>query len=210
MATKLYLPSTGVALVDPAWSVSWYNATSASAAKLKAVTTRIASSMVTKSMTDTDVTDRHFAFGMWVTEKLIAQAIAAQTLTCSIKCRETSTSNNMKLHWIVRLLHDDGTFGSSIIAFRDQTVEVSITANSRFDTLTTNAVTALNGDRIIIEMGLGGDPGSGASHDSSMIIGDDSATDLNAASNDTGIRNPWVNFANTLTFMDRRTFVTHQ
>jgi hypothetical protein len=212
MPTRFYLPSTGAADILPAWSVSWYDATSFSAAKLKAVTARISSVMTTKTMTDLDVTDRHFACGMWVSDRLAPQTIAVQALSCSIKCSETSNSNNLLLHWIVRLIAADGITFRTIISFRQDGTEVPLTASiaSRYDTLNTTLATAVGGDRIVIEVGLGGDPSTTFTHNGSMIIGDDSATDLNAADADTGIRNPWVEFANTLTFMRDRVFVTHQ
>jgi hypothetical protein len=44
---------------------------------------------------------------------------------------------------------------------------------------------------------MAGDPGVG-DHDSSMIFGDDSATDLDAADDDTGADNPWIEFEQNL------------
>jgi hypothetical protein len=213
MATKFYLPSTGTATVDPAWSTSWYNATAYSASKLNAVTTKISSAMSTKSMTEADVTDRSFAVGMWISDRLKPQAIAAQTVTISIKCSEDNAKNNLYVKWIIRLLHADNTYGDTILAFTADGLELALTAAiaSRFDTQTSTAVTAVGGDRIVIEIGTGGDPASGGgSHNASMIIGDDAAADLDAADADTGVDNPWVNFGTTtLEFMRDRNFVTH-
>ena len=212
MATRLYLPSTGAAEVDPAWSVSWFDATSASAEKLRAVTTRILSEMVTKSMTDTDITNRHYAFGMWVSDRLNSQTIAAQNISCSIKCSETFIGNNLFVHWIVRLLSSEGVYKGDILSFRQDLTEIPIPVNmgSRYDFITTTSQLADGGDRLVIEMGLGGNPATYYYHNGSMIIGDNSNTDLNAANDDTGIRNPWVEFSNTLSFMRKRIFITHQ
>lgn len=169
--------------------------------------------MTTKSMSDSDLSDRSFAMGMWISDRLKPQAIAAQTVTISIKCSEADAKCNLFVKWIIRLLHADNTYGDSILAFTAGGSELPLTAAiaSRFDTQTSTAVTAVGGDRIVIEIGIGGDPApSTGTHSSSMIIGDDAANDLDAGDGDTGVDNPWVNFGTTtLEFMRDRNFVTH-
>lgn len=216
MATIFYLPSSGTLSpgLDPAWSDSWYDATSMSAQKLPlVVTTHGSTGMITKSMTDDgDVSNRSHAAGMWISNRLAPQAIAAQTLTMSIKCSETDAKNNLVVKWIIRLLHADGTYGDSILPFAADGTEAPLTAAiaSRADSQTSTLVTAVGGDRIVIEIGLGGDPGSGGgSHAGSIIIGDAATNDLSGDA-DTGIDNPWVNFGTTtLVFMRDRHFITH-
>lgn len=214
MATKLYLPSTGAAVILPAWSVSWDGGTaSGGASKLKAVTTPISSSMATVSHVDTDVTDLHFYFGMWVSDRLAPQVIAAQAISCSIKCSEATAKGNMSLHWIVRCVAANGTTFQTLFAFNNDGNEVPLTAAiaSRYDSVTSTATTVNGGDRIVIELGLGGNPlGTVDYHNSSMIIGDNGDADLLGSDGDTELHNPWVNFANTLTFMRDRNFITHQ
>jgi hypothetical protein len=209
MATKFYLPASGTAGQDPAWSASWYNATGFTAAKLKAVTTKINSGLVTKSLTEADITDRHFASGMWISEPLSAQTIAGGTvITCSIRCSEDNAKNNLSLHWQIRLLQSDGTtYRGNVIAFTDDTTEAYTSLRSLTGSVTLAAspggdVTVGVGDRLVIEMGIGGDPASGGgSHNSTMSIGETSAgADLDASDADTGEDNPWVNFSNSLTF----------
>jgi hypothetical protein len=205
MATKFYLPSTGTAEQNPAWSASWYNATGFSASKLKATTSKPNSGLVTKTLTEANLTDRHFAVGMWISEPLVAQSIASGTIiTCSIRCSEDNLKNNLSLHWIIRLLQNDGvTYRSNIFAFNNDGLEFATSLTSRADSITLGgAVAVSDGDRLVIEMGIGGDPASGGgSHNSTISIGETSAgADLDASDADTGADNPWVNFSNSLTF----------
>jgi len=203
LATKFYLPSTGSTDIDPAWSASWYGTTEMSPSKLAAVTTKISSADATKTLTDADLTDRHYCAGMWVSARLAAQTIAAQTIGISIKCSEDNAKNNMFLHGIIRVVQIDGvTYRGTLLSFFEDNTEFPLTASraSRYYSATSSALVVYAGDRIVIELGPGGDPQTGGgSHNSDMIIGDNNGSDLDAADADT-TGDPWVNFANTLTF----------
>jgi len=67
------------------------------------------------------------------------------------------------------------------------------------------------GDRIVIEIGLGGDPISTSAHSGAMTFGDNNAADNVGTDGDANNRNPWVNFATTtLVFMGRRVLLPHR
>lgn len=202
MATKFYLPSSGAAALTPAYSASWY-AGSASPEKLEATTTKPNSGLVTEALTDADLTDRHYYFGMWVSSKLSAQTIASQTITGSIRCSEDNAKNNMSLHLIIRVVQSDGTtYRGTLVSFTDDATEAYTSLRSLTFSVVSSELAIQDNDRIVIELGLGGDPQSGGgSHNSTMSIGETSAgADLDASDADMGADNPWVNFANTLTF----------
>jgi len=207
MATKFYLPSSGTASQNPAWSASWYNATGFSASKLYCYETKPNSGLSTKTLTEADVTDRHFAVGMWISRPLAAQTILNGTvITGSMQASEDNAKNNLSLHFIIRLLQSDGTtYRSTIIAFTDDVTEANSSLRSLAFTATLGgdvAVTA--GDMIVIELGIGGDPASGGgSHNSTMRIGETtSGTDLAYTDADTSATAiPWVDFSQTLTYI---------
>lgn len=214
MATKFYLPSSGAAAATPAWSTSWYNATGFSAEKLAAVTAKANSGLVTKTLTEADVTDRHFAVGMWVSDMLAAQTIANGTvITGSMQASEDNTKNNLSLHWIIRLVGSDGTtYGNTVVAFSDDATEANATLRSlAFTNTLSGGVSVTAGDRLVIELGIGGDPASGGgSHNSTMRIGETTAgadlayTDADAST--TAV--PWINFSNSLVFLSCPTVTT--
>lgn len=77
----------------------------------------------------------------------------------------------------------------------------SSTLTNRRDTATSSSLTVEAGDRIIIEIGTGGNPNTGATHSSTISYGDDSGTDLPENDTETAANNPWVEFPNTITFL---------
>lgn len=195
--TKFYLPSTGNADISPTDDAGWSHLASGVLGPLNAVTTKIGSAMATISYADTDTSSRVIRFGMWVSAALPAVTITAQTVGISVKCSETDTSNNMYLYlkiWVATpALAERGV----ILALQSDDTEAPTTIGSRYHSATSGQVIASGGDRIVFEIGMAGDPGVG-DHDSSMIFGDDAATDLDASDGDTGTDNPWINFTQDL------------
>jgi hypothetical protein len=204
-ATRFYLPSTGAAAVEPAPDAAWEDTTIA--ARLKAVVTKIASAMTSIVFDDADNTDRDVLFRQYVSDPIAAQTIAAQALAFQMRCLENNGSSNLYTSIGIRVVSNDGTSvrGTILAVTRDATEVVASVFTNRRLTATTTEVVAEAGDRIVIEVGLGGDPSSGG-HDSSISIGDDSATDLGANDTDTAAYNPWVEFINTMTFQTTQSY----
>jgi hypothetical protein len=69
---------------------------------------------------------------------------------------------------------------------------------NRSDSTTSTEVIAQAGDRLVIEIGTGGDPGLSGAHDSSLGFGDSAASDLPEDITTTTALNPWVEFAEDL------------
>lgn len=204
-ATRFNLPSTGAAAVEPTPNASW-NDTSIHA-HLKCVTTKITSAMTTRSFSDADETNKNILFNQWVSDPIAAQTISAQTIKIQMRCSEVNAKNNLFLTWAVYVFNNAGDTlrgtvvplqrdGTEVIASTDPATE----AVNRGDSATSTQVISQDGDRIVVETGLGGDPALGGTHSGSIIIGDDSGTDL--PENDTGTlpNNPWLQFTNEITF----------
>src|SRR5512146_1664058 len=122
MATRLYLPSTGAAAISPAYSASWTD-TAQAGSRLKCVTSRISSAMSTKSISDAVSTAADILIQQWVSDPLVTQTIAAQTVDHSIKVSETANNNNLFRKTIIRVAKPDGTYRGTLVAFRADDVE---------------------------------------------------------------------------------------
>jgi len=212
MATKFYLPITGAAPITITPSASWTGAASAwIGSQMKCVTTRINSALTSYANVGTSSTDAHYYFGIWVSDRLAAQNLPQQTLSLAIRNNETSARNNLQLHFIVRAVAANGTTFQDIVAFTDEGSERGTTAGVSFWTGNTTALSISGGDRIVIEIGLGGDPLGSDVHSGAMTFGDNNANDNVGTDGDTNNYNPWVNFGTTtLAFMRRRVFFPHR
>jgi filamentous hemagglutinin len=208
VATRFYLPWSG----SPAVSVtksSYWNGTQNSAeaddfASFAAVTTRISSTMTTVTLNgNTDAGNTNYCFGQWVSAPIDAQTIGAQTIKIQARALEESSRANQVIALSVRVVSGDGTtVRGTVLEARDASEVVNVLTN-RGHSATSTSVSASAGDRIVIEVGMGGDPTTGSggdSHDGDMSFGDDSGTDLPEDNTTTAANNPWVEFANTITF----------
>ena len=205
MATRFYLPSTGAAAVSPAYSARWED--TSIAAGLKCVTVKISSAMTTVSFVDVDATNKDILFRQYVSDPISAQTIAAQTVRYQIRGSEIGLGNNLLADIDIRVVSNDGTVvRGTILSTRAAGGEYNTTLENSFVTTTSSTeVIASEADRIVIEIGQGGDPDVGGTHSGSLSIGDDSGTDLPEDGTDTNPYNPWVNFANSITFTSSTT-----
>lgn len=196
--TRFYFPSTGAAAVSPSFETGWEDTSIAT--RLKTVTTKIASAMTTVAFSDLDITDRDVLFRQYVGDPLIAQTINAQTLRMQIRGLETLSTNNMFVTWVVKIVSNDGTTVRGIlVAITRDDVEVDATTlTNRSLTATISSLEILDGDRLVVEIGTGGDPTT--VHDSSLRIGDADATDLLEDDTTTADNNPWLEFQQALIF----------
>lgn len=206
-AVRFYLPSTGTPAVSPAYDSGWED--QSIAARLSAVTSRISSAMTQVDFTDADATLKDILFRQYVTQQLPAQTITAQTIKFQMRGLEGHANNNMFIRVNIRSWNGVSTF-QTILSMANCPLELTTTIMNRTLSTTSTEVTIGENDRIVIEIGTSGDPGSGRAHTSSLSIGDDHATtDLGENNTDTAAYNPWLEFASLqLTAAQRRVFVT--
>lgn len=206
MVTRVYLPSSGAAPISPAYDSAWED--TSAAARLAAVTARISSSMTTFEFLDADLSNRDVLAYQYILGPLAAQTIGAQTVLWQIRCQEGNSSNNMFTALGIRAVASDATtFRGTLLAVTLDATEIATTGLvNRAFSATTSSVTVQDGDYLVLEIGAGGDPtgantGSfGSGHDYRLRIGDASASDLPEDDTDTNDYNPWIEFANTITF----------
>jgi hypothetical protein len=202
MATRFYLPSTGTPDISPSISAEW-EATH-SLIRQNAVTTKIASAMTTIARTtDGNADPQDICFVQYISDPIAGQTISAQTLKFQMRQYEYATGANLFTAIGIRVLSGDGgTVRGTILAVSQDDTELAVdTLTNRQFSATTTEVVAQEGDVIVIEVGYGGDPSPASQrHNGAISIGDDSATDLGENNTDTAAYNPWVEFANTISF----------
>jgi len=198
MATRFYLPSTGAAAVSVTPDAAW-DATGSAQSALACVTTRIESAMANGS------TVSPFTGENWLARQFVSGPIGAGEISGTIKgwIRAASTEDSNETTVLgVRVVSGDGaTVRGTLLAVGEYgSLGISTGTPSSTDlanAFTLDAVTAQNGDRIVIELGVSEGAGSepfGAHY----VYGDDSGTDLAESGSNTNPHNPWVEFSDTL------------
>jgi len=200
MATRLYLPSTGTAAVSPAFDAGWDNTDDA--VRRPTSTVKAGSTMTTIQYRDNSNKNENHLIRQYVSGGIDAQTIAAQAIKFQARWLEDNANDDQFATIGIRVVSSDGsTVRGTILAVTRDDVEMSSTAlTNRQFTATSSSVSAQAGDRIVIEIGTGGDPTGGNSHNVDYRVGDVAASDLAEDDTSTTDNNPWVEFANTITF----------
>lgn len=214
MATRFYLPSTGVAAVSPAFGSGWES--TANADRIAMVTTRINSAMTTKDGAGDAGADQEQLLRQYVSAPL-----AAQTLSGSVKGVArfiSTTAGNGRPAIRIAKCANDGTSVVEILAitFSSNNIDLppatatSLT-NRRFEegaddfVLNFADVTITAGDRLIVEPGYR-DHTTNTGRFVSISFGDNSGTDLPEDETTTAANNPWVEFSADISFQGAGAF----
>lgn len=160
--------------------------------------------MTTKSYSDSDATDQNILFFQFVGNPMNAVQSGTPSLTINMRCSETSTDNNLFLCATARLVRENGSDYATpkvLKTFTLDNTECATTLTSRSLALSSITDTAIDeGDRLVLEIGLSGDPAPGASHSGAISYGDDSATDISLISDSTTDPNNPVANLNTSSY----------
>lgn len=197
MATRFYFPSSGAPPVSPAYDTNWDDTTIGDRRNL--VTSKSSTAVLSRQFTDTDSTDKDILYRQYVSAQLAEQTISAQTISFVISAIESSGSNNLYLAISIRSWNGS-TFQTLLSLTRDDTEIESAYYCSRILTASTTSIDVAEGDRLVVEIGVGGDPNPSGSHDSYLRVGDN-YFDLDASDTDTGTQDVgWIEFPNTISF----------
>lgn len=200
MATRFYLPSTSAAPpISPVGS-GW-DTTADGFVRRKMDTVKTSTAMTTHSHTDADDTDNNCWFRQYISHRVLAaQTIDIQTIKFQLRGRNPTSLNDQHLAWGLRVIGPDLTERGTILATgRDDIQLAEGTITNRSFPRTSSAVTALRGDYLVLEVGVGGNPAAGG-HDTDLSFGDDNASDLPEDNSTTTALNPWMEFANDIVF----------
>ena len=200
MATRFYFPSSGSAPVSPAYSGSWDNTDDAQ--RLPCYDSAQGTSMSTVAYFDSDVGNTDHLIRQWVSEPITAQTISVQTIEFQMRCQEGAVQDNQFIAICIRVVSNDGSSvtGTILDVTRDGTEISASSLQNRRLTASTTQVTSNANDRIVIEVGCGGDPLGSADHDVDIRIGDNGGSDLPEDDTSTNDYNPWLEFPNDITF----------
>ena len=196
--TRFYLPNTGEAAVLPAYTSGW-NTTYAS--RIKLVTSKISSAFVTQDIQPGTGTTGYYLVRQYISDPLKAQTISG-SIRGQIRCRATAGANAASNRLYAKIMSNDGTvqrgnltngaaYGASY--FLNQLTDKSICQETAMLT-----VTAQEGDRLVIEIGLykadAGNMRLGQEY------GDPVASDLPISETDTNQYCPWVELSGQIRF----------
>ncbi len=154
---------------------------------------------------DLDNTNKDILFAQFISDKLSAGQIITGSQIISAQClvSETDPKNNMFFTIGIRVIAANGiTIQKTILNVNRGVTEAdpfAIVNRSIFVNASATNYTTVSGDRLVIEMGMGGDPNNvGGVHDSIMIFGDVGSPLPQDESSTSGY--PWVQLTDTISF----------
>lgn len=206
MATRFYLSAAAETVpISPTPDAGWED-TSILARVLTDVVKR-SLAMTSVDFADTNAANRDVLFRQYISKALTAGQTITGSQAIKAQCRvfEDAITENMFFTVGIRVLAADGTtVQKTVLAVTRDDVEASANSLENRQFTATSAATnytTVSGDRLVIEIGMGGDPALFSQHDSTMSLGDDSGTDLAEDNTAADPHNPWVQLTDTLTFV---------
>jgi hypothetical protein len=207
MATRFYFPDALAADLSPTIGSEWEHQNVVRRALLLAPdTSALATTAYTPDTADHLVDqDAHH-------RQYVSAPIAAQTVSGNVKaqfqCLEANAGNNLFLTVKVFVCGSDGATKETLLAItRDPTLEVGTALTNRtFSSIALASATVEEGDRVVVEVGLGGTPtasGGTQGHNGSLRWGCSAAGgDLPENDTDTGTTlRPWIEFDDDIVFL---------
>lgn len=206
---RFYLPSSGspVPAITPAFDSGW-EATVITPLRLRTHTTKTNTAMSSLTFSDSDLSSRDILFRQYISDPIQAVDIINPTIKFQIRAsEETGTAQDMFTSLHVRVVQADGSPRGTVLAVTRDDVELTLNTptNRQFATTSATTVNAQYGDRLVFEIGTGGDPSS-YGHDSEVRIGDlTSAADLPESDSGTTDLDPWIEVSTDIRFTTEAT-----
>lgn len=203
--SKFYFPSSGSPAVSPAYSASWYN--SSYVTRYALVYNKISSAFTSDIHTQIGGTG-YKLFKQYVSPAMVAQTVAAGTITGQMKCYcgTSGASNYSYLSVKVRVCNSSGTITQEITNIFKSNSFFSTSYNSGLLTNrkildgasnpTYSSFTVSEGDRLVLELGYY----NATSVQIRFRIGDNSSTDLPEDETTSSDYCDWIQFSNGILF----------
>ncbi len=202
--TRLYFSSSAVPPISPGFDSNWEETSSA-------VRRNMSPTKTTSSMVDETATSAALAEDELIIQ-LIGPPMKAQTinpLNLGFKCYARAARGTLIVTAVSRIVakvisNDGSTVRGTCLSFGDKSTGTNWNTTDRNKAFVdgddaTASVSALLGDRLMIELGLN----HTASVDTAQInIGDNSGTDLAEDETTTTANNPWLEIAQNIFFED--------
>jgi hypothetical protein len=215
MATKIYLESSGTPGSAPDYDAGWTNTTFA--VRRNADYNKDKTTLTTSRVYDSDTAVQYLLIGQWITPALTTgqTVTGGQAIAIVARAFEYNASSNLFLCWSVKIVSADGSSVRKVLtAIKNDATELVSTGTLTSRTDSTSSVagnyTTQAGDRLVIEIGVEGDPTGSYIHDGSVNFGSSSASDLAMSDGVTTANNPNLTLTDTLTFLDYRSINTTQ
>lgn len=198
--TRFYLPSTGDAGASPTFTAAWEE--TASAIRRRLVTAKTNTAMTALPITSSAVAG-DLLFAQYVSDPLQGDQTIDQAVLCQVSADEALGTADAVSRIVLYVVNGDGSaVRGTLLSIGDYSAvtewHTSLRNKIFADGRNPTSVAALNGDRLVLEVG--------ANHAAAAValeieIGDSDATDL-AVSDETvtATNNPWLQIQQALTF----------
>lgn len=206
MASRFRFPSSGASPTpSQAFRGGWTQTGSASRLPLEYGARGNTGSNTSSNGGGTDQALETLLRAQWVSAQLYGQTISVQTVKAQFQGNEDNLLNDLFLYIYVGVCDSTGSIlRGTVVTLTADNLELNLTTSqNRSFSATCSSVAMQDGDRIVVEVGHGGDNQAGGSHTGAVKIGVNSAgTDL--AEDDTDVTasnvDPWLEFV-TDTFL---------
>ena len=154
-----------------------------------------------------DTTSKDALNKVFISDALDAQTISGN-ITAQFQCLEANANNNLSLTLVIKVVSNDGgTVRATLLAITRDASEVNTALrNITFNSTALSSYTNIAGDRLQVEVGLGGSSTAGSgtnAHNGSIRFGGNASSgDLPVDETQTGTTyRPWIQFSNTIDFL---------
>ena len=215
MATRFYLPETLAGQVTPPApsGTDWEHVNTGPPVRylLRGPdTSALTSTAYTPDAAD-HLIDQDACHRQYVSEALVAQTVSGN-IKAQIQCLEANAGNNLFLTLKVLVCTNSGgsTVGTLLAITRDTTTEIGTSLTNRnFPSTALTSTAVSTGDRLVIEIGVGGLPvaaGGTQGHNATLRFGcNASSGDLPEDDTQTGTTyRPWIEISTNLQFLADR------
>lgn len=207
MATRLYGVASAAAPVSPGFDAGWSSTSGAVRRKLS--TSKSAATETRAGVAVTSGAGNETLGFQLISEPLDGAQSVSGTVSIAVRWRELATSDNIqaRVRKVYVVSNDGSTVRGTCLALGNHSVttEPTVTTLAGFPFANATAITtvsALDGDRIVVELGLGMTT-TGTTPQYDMVIGG-SGTDHTLAEQNTAGTVPWVEFSANLVFQPVR------
>jgi hypothetical protein len=207
MATRFYLSASGETVpISPSPDAAWENVSIFS--RVLTDVTKRSLAMTSVSLDDNTEDNKDIIFRQYISWPLTAgQTITgSQAIKAQCRCSADTAFNLQHMYLTIgsRIIAADGsTVQKTVLPVTRDNTEIGVSLVNRQFTATsaTTNYTTIAGDRLVIEIGTGGDPNTGLDHDTTLSLGDNHEFDLPEDDSTVTTRNPWVELTDSLTFV---------
>jgi hypothetical protein len=211
MATRLYLPNVAAPPVTPTFDAAWGVTASADRASTRSQKLHGTPVVAKTSGTETSTSPINVLNRQYISAPLNGAQTITGTVQGTIRAGESNAAADMRAQTVIRVVSNDGTVVRGTLWAADASAlssEFPITGSAvskqfplaALTPWTLTSVAALDGDRIVIEVGARAHNVVATAYSHTLHLGDAGATDLSTVEGTNSANPPWFEFSQTLNF----------